>query len=93
MACDSKGILVHDSNISKYYVEAMDDYTRYFTEGLHANKPLWSPIYLDAFGFGLMVTVVMPAYIVNSSTSKTTLIGVAGLDVTLEYLQQTFGLN
>ena len=43
----------------------MNDYTRYFTEELHANKPLWSPIYLDAFGFGLMVTVVMPAYTYN----------------------------
>ena len=71
----------------------MNDYTKYFSEGIHANKPLWTSIYYDAFGFGWMVTVVMPAYIQNITTNKTTLIGVAGLDVTLEYLQQTFGLS
>ena len=40
-----------------------------------------------------MVTVVMPAYLTNSTTQKKNLIGVVGLDITISYLQDTFGLN
>ena len=70
----------------------MNDYTRYFSEGLNVTLPMWSPIYFDAFGFGEMVTVVMPIYKIDD-LQKNLLIGVAGLDVTIEYLKNTFGLN
>ena len=71
----------------------MDDYTRYFSEGINATLPLWSPIYLDAFGFGPMVTVVMPIYKVDKEYHKNVLIGVTGLDVTIDYLKATYNLS
>ena len=71
----------------------MDDYTRYFSEGTNATLPLWSPIYLDAFGFGSIVTVVMPVYKLDEVRQKNLLIGVAGLDVTIDYLKLTYNLT
>lgn len=41
-------------------------------------RPVWSPVYADATGKGLVATVAMPAYDQQGS-----LIGVAGLDITL----------
>lgn len=85
VTCLSEGLLTHDKNKNQYIPDMMIEYSKYFTDNLNVNKPLWSPIYNDAFGFGLLVTVTMPVYSTNENGSF--LIGVVGLDVTIEYLR------
>ena len=65
----------------------MNTYLTYFTRGLTIDTPVWSSVYVDAFGFGKLITVMMPSYDSNNS-----LLGVSGIDVTVEYLMKTFGL-
>ena len=55
----------------------MNPFLVYFTKGLSITRPIWTPIYWDAFGFGYLVTVTMPSY--NNDTGD--LLGVIGLDV------------
>jgi GAF domain-containing protein/HAMP domain-containing protein len=56
----------------------------WYSSGLEGNKgretpiPIWSPIYLDATGLGMVTTVAIPIY-----DQAGNLIGVAGLDITL----------
>ena len=57
----------------------------YFSQGLNSAKPIWSDAYDDAFEFGRMVTVVKPVYKKNGN-----LLAVAGLDVTLTYLEKAY---
>jgi GAF domain-containing protein/HAMP domain-containing protein len=55
-------------------------------EGNRAGKtpqPVWSQVYADATGLGLVTTVAIPVY-----TGAGELIGVAGLDVTLNEIQK-----
>jgi GAF domain-containing protein/HAMP domain-containing protein len=57
----------------------------WYTSGLEGNQgrerpvPIWSPIYLDATGLGMVTTVAVPIY---DQAGK--LIGVVGLDITLD---------
>lgn len=43
-------------------------------------KPLWSEVYEDAFGFGMIVSVTYPVYVENRVPK---IIGVAAIDVLL----------
>lgn len=45
-------------------------------------KPVWSEVYFDATGLGLVTTVAMPVY------TGDILVGVVGLDVTLEQIRR-----
>ena len=55
----------------------MNPFLVYFTKGLSITRPIWTPIYWDAFNYGYLVTVTMPSY--NNDTGD--LLGVIGLDV------------
>jgi GAF domain-containing protein/HAMP domain-containing protein len=46
------------------------------------SKPVWSPVYFDATGLGLVTTIAEPVY-----TRQGELVGVVGLDITLGELQ------
>ncbi len=52
-------------------------------EGYPQNNITWSPIYEDSTGKGFLVTAASPAYTFNND-----LIGVIGIDVTLEEISQ-----
>jgi GAF domain-containing protein/HAMP domain-containing protein len=60
----------------------------WYTTGLERNlgkqkpDPVWSPVYLDATGLGLVTTVAIPTYKPDGE-----LIGVIGLDLTLEEIR------
>ncbi len=45
-------------------------------------RPIWSAVYFDATGLGLMTTIAMPVY-----DRHNTLVGVAGLDLTIAEIQ------
>jgi GAF domain-containing protein/HAMP domain-containing protein len=60
----------------------------WYTTSLEGNldkqtpEPVWSPVYLDATGLGLVTTVAIPAYKPDGE-----LIGVIGLDLTLDEIR------
>ena len=60
----------------------------WYTTALEGNRgkqtpePVWSPVYLDATGLGLVTTVAIPAYKPDGE-----LIGVIGLDLTLDEIR------
>ena len=64
----------------------------WYTTSLEQNKnsatpvPVWSPVYQDATGLGLVTTIAVPVY----DKSKQ-LIGVVGLDLTLDEISKNIG--
>ncbi|MBN1146550.1 MAG: GAF domain-containing protein [Anaerolineales bacterium] len=66
-----------------WYVSALEDQPGP-VEGGGTQKaaPIWSPVYLDATGLGLVTTVAVPAY-----DQAGELIGVIGLDLTLDEIR------
>ena len=73
--------------------EIMREYYIYLSEGVSIDSPVWTEPYEDAFGFGRMVSVAYPIYYSNVSNPGIRIIlGVAGIDVTLESLER-FGLT
>lgn len=67
----------------------MKEFSVYLSEGIEIKKPIWSPIYEDALEYGTVVTVAMPVY-KNSPLKR--LVGVVGLDVTLNFLKESLGM-
>ena len=62
----------------------MKSFSAYLSKGMNITNPIWSPVYEDALQFGTIITVAMPAY---DYTPHKRLVGVVGLDVTLDYLE------
>ena len=56
------GILIEDLDSARSIPNLMRPVANYFQQGLNIKKPIWSPIYLDAFEYGLLVTCSMPVY-------------------------------
>lgn len=82
LACENGGMVLDYDTEDKNIITQMRPLIDYFSQGLDAAKPIWSDAYDDAFEFGRMVTVVMPVY-----NKYWKLLAVAGLDVTLTYLE------
>lgn len=74
-------MLTHDKNKSTYIPNLMRSFTEYFTQNIDIDEPIWTHIYEDAFGFGSMTTLVMPAYLRNETSGYKKLIAVAGIDI------------
>lgn len=54
-----------------------------FNAGREKVEPIWSPVYFDATGLGLVTTIAVPVY-----TQAKDLVGVVGLDITLAEVQR-----
>ena len=59
-------------------------------DSTNLTRPVWTEPYIDAFGFGRMVTVSMPVYLTDGGSVR--VIGVTGIDVVMGQLT-SFGLN
>lgn len=81
---ETNGLLIHDKNGDEYILDLLNPILDYFTRGIKITMPIWSKIYNDAFGFGLLTTVTMPAY------KGDKLIGVTAIDVPVDYLKSNF---
>lgn len=81
---------VTDSGSSSELTTTMRSYYIYMSEGIQISKPVWTEPYEDFFGFGRLVTVSMPIYYEEGGIR--TILGVAGIDVTMDHLE-TFGLT
>ena len=91
LACAFSGIMFRiDESSSTSLVTVMRDYYTFIAEGVQINSPVWTEPYDDAFGLGRMVTVSMPIYYYENSIR--TILGVVGLDVSMEQIY-TFGLT
>lgn len=64
----------------------MRNYSVYLAEGIEVTEPVWTEPYIDAFGFGRMVTVSMPIYYTENGIRK--ILGVTGLDVVMSTFDQ-----
>ena len=67
----------------------MKNYYSYISRGVSIKKPVWTEPYIDAFGFGKMVTVSMPIY--HEESGIRTILGVAGIDILWEQIE--FGMT
>ena len=67
----------------------MRNYYTYISEGVEITSPVWTEPYIDAFGFGKMVTVSMPIYYKEGEIRI--ILGVAGIDILWEQIE--FGMS
>ena len=67
--------------------EMMKPYNQYFNQGIDLDKPRWSTIYDDLFNFGTVATVTYPL------TLKGKLMGAVGMDVSIDYIVETFNIT
>lgn len=90
LSCEYKGITFNIKNTSSAseLADIMKNYHTYISEGVTIQSPVWSEPYVDAFGFGKMVTVSMPIYYTENSIRS--VLGVAGIDISLA---QYFDMN
>ena len=70
----------------------MGDYTRFMAWGRRSLDVIWSNIYEDAFGLGLIATAAMPIYSADTVSSDGTtipgvLVGVVGHDAVVKEFQ------
>lgn len=94
MACSNQGIFfnVESEDDSKSgLASTMKNYFIFLAEGTSIEKPVWTEPYDDAFGFGRLVTVSMPIYYEERDVRK--ILGVAGIDVVMAKLTDSFGLS
>ena len=91
LACQYEGIMfqISDSSSSSALATTMRSYYTYISEGVSISSPVWTEPYDDAFGFGRLVTVSMPIYYTEGSIRS--ILGVAGIDVTVD--QISFGMS
>lgn len=84
LTCAFQGIVFRMWDGIDYFtmIEKLTSYYIFLSEGINkANiTPSWSEFYLDAFGFGMIVSVTVPIY-VESEHNK--VVGVAAIDVLL----------
>ncbi|MFQ6055216.1 MAG: ATP-binding protein, partial [Methanosarcinales archaeon] len=81
----------YDENPSSYDPRKRE----WYIKAVEENKSIWTGLYVDAGGSGLMITNANPVLggrktgsreLILQNTSRSTLIGVVGMDVTLETL-------
>ena len=91
IACEYEGIMfeIEDSASDSSLATKMRNYYSYISKGVSITKPVWTEPYIDAFGFGKMVTVSMPVYYEESEVR--TILGVAGIDILWEQIE--FGMS
>ena len=53
---------IEDSASDSVLATTMKNYYSYISKGVSITEPVWTEPYIDAFGFGKMVTVSMPVY-------------------------------
>lgn len=85
MACKHRGSLrklVTGENL----ISQLSNYFDFLSKNAMKSRALWTAPYLDSFGLGLVVTYAVPA--ISKRHNRT--IGVAGVDATLEELENLF---
>ena len=88
MACNHQGMMFSydgtGSDEKSGLRDAMRNYYNFMAEGVTIDQPVWTEPYEDAFGLGWLVTVSMPIYYYEGG--ERTILGVMGLDVSLQHL-------
>lgn len=87
ITCSTNGIYVHDDGSRQSIASLMAGLSRYLQHSVSIERPVWSPIYEDAFGFGQTITLSMP--VMTSSR----MMGVAAIDVPVSHLMDTYDLT
>ena len=75
---------IQDSSSDSTLATTMRNYYSYISEGVEITSPVWTEPYIDAFGFGKMVTVSKPIYYQEGGIR--TILGVAGIDILWEQI-------
>ena len=88
MACDHDGMMfTYDESAGDEGLglrNVMRNYYTFMAEGGSITEPVWTEPYEDAFELGWLVTVSLPIYYFENDIR--TILGVIGLDVSLEHL-------
>ena len=64
----------------------MREYYVFLSHGITVDQPLWSEPYEDAWVSEDLMTVTFPIYFEDPESGIRVLLGVAGTDISLEYL-------
>ncbi|XP_064625749.1 voltage-dependent calcium channel subunit alpha-2/delta-2-like isoform X2 [Lineus longissimus] len=81
LACNNRGYLEKLMN-GENLISKMHQYFEFLAKSSKNSEGLWTSPYIDAWGLGLMVTHAVPAITKNGKT-----IGVAGIDATLDEIE------
>ena len=69
-------------------LDALNSYFSYIAAGRSPGSPIWIEPYEDTNGLGTVTTVAMPFYASQTSRNHRVFLGVVGVDVRLETLQE-----
>ena len=70
---------ITDTSSDSALATTIRNYYTYISEGVSITSPVWTEPYIDAFGFGRLVTVSMPIYYEENGIRS--ILGVSGIDV------------
>ena len=93
MACNNSGIAFFITEGTKdKVVEVMREYYVFLSNGITIEEPIWTEPYVDAFIEEDIISVIFPIYFQEENSTIRNLLGVASLDISMEYLGQ-FGVT
>ena len=90
LVCDNSGIwnVIPPDNFADMVLirEMVSSYYEVLAKAITLQDPLWSEVYEDAFGVGLVTTVCLPVY--DTAINLGRLLGVSCIDVPVSVFQQ-----
>nr|XP_034305239.1 voltage-dependent calcium channel subunit alpha-2/delta-2 isoform X4 [Crassostrea gigas] len=87
MACANRGYFSEIPAMGAIRAR-VQHYVSVLSGSYRTELPLWTSVYLDSLGLGLVVTVTLPVYNRAPSGSNQTILGVMGIDVTTEQMKR-----
>lgn len=90
MSCENRGHFYKIETVGNIWDNALKYITvlsRPLSLAPSSDTPIYTPLYLDASGLGMMMTVAIPAFKQTKTPENADLLGVAGTDITVSSLE------
>ena len=91
MSCDNRGYFYQIETVGNIWDNALK-YVNVLSRPLalasDSNTPIYTPLYLDASGLGMMMTISIPVFKQTANSKAAGLIGVTGTDIAVSTLKE-----
>ena len=91
MSCENRGYFYQIETVGNIWDNALK-YINVLSRPLalapDSNTPIYTPLYLDASGLGMMMTISMPVFKQTNSPKDAEIIGVTGTDIAVSTLKE-----
>lgn len=91
MSCENRGYFYQIETVGNIWDNALK-YINVLSRPLalapHNNVPIYTPLYLDANGLGMMMTISLPVFKQTSNPKNAGLLGVTGADIAVSTLEE-----